>query len=426
MHSNTAEERDGEDDDDDDVLSCDDDEEEDWQHQEYFGQYGEIPIHQAMLSDRVRCETYRRAVESFADVDFEGKVVMDLGCGTGLLSCFCARAGAARVYAVEASSMAMIAQSVARTNHLDHIITVVHDRIEDALLPEKVDVIISEWMGCFLLFEGMLDSVLYARDRYLKEGGKLYPDRAIMYLAPISYQSYYQKHVGFLQDVEGLNLNVLRRRAEDTFLSSCLKSHMELSADDLLSEPQELASYDLTTATLEQIHSGLLQFSFEPRREADFHGFAVWFNVEFSSWPYKKERTLSKAPSGVSSAAQPSKAPCRTTAQSRQCSTTTEPSVATEPSVTTDPSRSTDPGEQKRRERCVTLYTGPEHPVTHWGQDLFFLLDKLSLRGRHLSPENTLEGCFAFRQNPEYPRRYIVEVECSSDQLFALQKTFVL
>ena len=35
----------------------------------------------------------------------------------------------------------------------------------------QVDVIISEWMGYFLLFESMLDTVLYARDKYLVEGG---------------------------------------------------------------------------------------------------------------------------------------------------------------------------------------------------------------------------------------------------------------
>jgi hypothetical protein len=34
----------------------------------------------------------------------------------------------------------------------------------------KIDILVSEWMGYFLLFEGMLDSVLYARDRYLAKG----------------------------------------------------------------------------------------------------------------------------------------------------------------------------------------------------------------------------------------------------------------
>ena len=49
----------------------------------------------------------------------------------------------------------------------------------------QVDIIISEWMGYFLLRESMLDSVLYARDKWLKPGGALYPSHCKMYLAPI-------------------------------------------------------------------------------------------------------------------------------------------------------------------------------------------------------------------------------------------------
>ncbi|RXH92014.1 hypothetical protein DVH24_021037 [Malus domestica] len=48
---------------------------------------------------------------------------------------------------------------------------VIEGPMEDVVLPEKVDVIISEWMGYFLLRESMLDSVICARDRWLKPTG---------------------------------------------------------------------------------------------------------------------------------------------------------------------------------------------------------------------------------------------------------------
>lgn len=32
---------------------------------------------------------------------------------------------------------------------------------------EKVDIIISEWMGYFLFYESMLDTVIFARDKWL-------------------------------------------------------------------------------------------------------------------------------------------------------------------------------------------------------------------------------------------------------------------
>jgi hypothetical protein len=41
----------------------------------------------------------------------------------------------------------------------------------------QVDIIISEWMGYCLFYESMLDTVLYARDKWLKPGGLMFPDR---------------------------------------------------------------------------------------------------------------------------------------------------------------------------------------------------------------------------------------------------------
>ena len=72
--------------------------------------------------------------------------------------------------------------------------------IESIELPEKVDIIISEWMGYFLLRESMLDSVLVARDKFLKPGGALYPSHANMYMSCIqahqSQQRLHDFHVG--------------------------------------------------------------------------------------------------------------------------------------------------------------------------------------------------------------------------------------
>lgn len=61
-----------------------------------------------------------------------------------------------------------------------------HDRIENVTLPGniKADIIISEWMGFYLLHEGMLDSVIWARDHLLNAGGLLFPESATIYSAP--------------------------------------------------------------------------------------------------------------------------------------------------------------------------------------------------------------------------------------------------
>ncbi len=68
---------------------------------------------------------------------------------------------------------------------LGHVIKVIQGVVESVEIPEKVDIIISEWMGYFLLRESMLDSVLVARNKFLKPGGALYPSHARLYFAPI-------------------------------------------------------------------------------------------------------------------------------------------------------------------------------------------------------------------------------------------------
>ena len=64
----------------------------------YFNSYSHFSIHEEMLKDRVRTESYRRAIMTPGIVN--GKVVLDVGCGTGILSLFCASCGAKKVYAV--------------------------------------------------------------------------------------------------------------------------------------------------------------------------------------------------------------------------------------------------------------------------------------------------------------------------------------
>ncbi|XP_017727181.1 PREDICTED: histone-arginine methyltransferase CARM1-like [Rhinopithecus bieti] len=62
-----------------------------------------------MMQDFVRTATYHRAILQ-NHIDFRDKVVLDVGCGSGILSFFAVQAGARRVYAVEASSVAQYAE----------------------------------------------------------------------------------------------------------------------------------------------------------------------------------------------------------------------------------------------------------------------------------------------------------------------------
>jgi protein arginine N-methyltransferase 1 len=120
-----------------------------------------------MLKDTVRTLSYRNAIYQNSHL-FANKVVLDVGCGTGILSMFCVKAGAKHVIGVDMSNIIDQAKKIVALNGMGDKITLLKGKMEEVQLPfPKVDIIVSEWMGYFLLYESMLDTVLWARDRYL-------------------------------------------------------------------------------------------------------------------------------------------------------------------------------------------------------------------------------------------------------------------
>uniref|UniRef100_A0A0E0LNX6 type I protein arginine methyltransferase n=1 Tax=Oryza punctata TaxID=4537 RepID=A0A0E0LNX6_ORYPU len=165
----------------------------------YFGSYSSFGIHREMLGDKVRTEAYRDALLGNPSL-MNGATVLDVGCGTGILSLFAAKAGASRVIAVDGSAkMVSVATQVAKNNGFlydgsvemeqkqdTQVISVVHTKAEELnhkiqVPSNKFDVLVSEWMGYCLLYESMLSSVLYARDHFLKPGGAILPDTATIF-----------------------------------------------------------------------------------------------------------------------------------------------------------------------------------------------------------------------------------------------------
>ena len=86
-------------------------------HDYYFNSYSSHHIHEEMLKDTHRTNTYRTAIEGNKD-QFKDKVVLDIGCGTGILSIFAARAGAKHVYAIDAAEIALFAKEIVHKNKL--------------------------------------------------------------------------------------------------------------------------------------------------------------------------------------------------------------------------------------------------------------------------------------------------------------------
>ncbi|CAJ0926376.1 16249_t:CDS:2 [Entrophospora sp. SA101] len=83
--------------------------------------------------------------------------------------------------------------------------------MEEVKLPvDQVDIIISEWMGYFLLYESMLDTVIVARDKYLKPGGMIFPDKATLFLSAIEDGEYKEEKIGFWDNVYGFDFSSIK------------------------------------------------------------------------------------------------------------------------------------------------------------------------------------------------------------------------
>jgi protein arginine N-methyltransferase 1 len=103
-----------------------------------------------------------------------------------------------RVIGVDCSGIIESATKIVKANHLDNIVTLIKGKVEEIELPDGitgVDIIISEWMGYFLLYESMLDTVLVARDKWLNPGGLIFPDKATLYVAGIEDGDYKEEKI---------------------------------------------------------------------------------------------------------------------------------------------------------------------------------------------------------------------------------------
>ncbi|MCL4119633.1 UNVERIFIED_CONTAM: hypothetical protein GTU68_065913, partial [Idotea baltica] len=167
-----------------------------------------------MVNDKPRTEAYRDAIKKNEHL-FKGKVVMDVGAGTGVLSLFIADAGAKKVYSIEASNLANSIPAVAKQNGFSDVIEAFHTRVEDFKLPadQKVDVIVSEWMGFYLFHESMLSSVIYARENFLSDEGTIFPSEARLYACPCSMENFYEDRFYFWENVYGFNMSVIEECA---------------------------------------------------------------------------------------------------------------------------------------------------------------------------------------------------------------------
>ena len=297
--------------------------------------------------------------------------------------------------------MAKHARSVMEANGLADIVTVIQGAVEDIDLPieahglttedddsngnQVVDIIISEWMGYFLLRESMLDSVIVARNKFLKpKTGLMLPSHATMYLAPIydederriSNQDYnaamgeWSQFADTTKSTYGVDMGVLsdnyEREQKEYFLLS--SRWAELRDDAVMATPAAVKYLDMATCTLADskgIMAGdegtTFDFDIDSKNgnAKTVSGFAGWFDTDFKS---RTDEVGVNAP---------------------------------------------------KLSNPAFLTTGPEGGYTHWGQQIFHTMSSIPL----INGETTrLEGSIEMTRSKDNARLYNCRIKYSSSR----------
>ncbi|XP_052765037.1 uncharacterized protein LOC128206531 isoform X2 [Mya arenaria] len=344
----------------------------------YFQSYSSLNVHELMIKDKPRTEAYKEFLEENVHL-IKGKTVLDVGAGSGILSLFAARCGAKKVYAVEASDVAKTCKEVVERNKYDNVITVVKGRIEDIDLSEKVDVIISEWMGFYLLHESMLDSVIYARDKWLKPDGIILPSHASIYACPVNMSEFCKENFEYWEDVYGFDFSPFQEQAVAAHLQqpavTCLKE------DQLLAEFSTVLDIDLKTVKINEVQELEEKFEFKITQNSILHGFAFWFNVRFDPVVVNDNlNVVQNVPNEHNSAINGKSSEKSESNEERTC--------------------------KNRHVSALTLDTSPFSEATHWKQTVCFLPSTVAVER-----EETIFIKVSLSQDSENKRHYNISLE---------------
>lgn len=219
--------------------------------------FASILPHHHMLQDTVRVLTYQAAIARHSP----GRSVVEIGCGSGILSIFAARAGARRVVAIEESEIAHLAERMFRANGCDGLVELRRANSRDVELDEPADLLIHEILGVDPFEENLLPAVIDARRRLLRPGGRLLPWRVQVFclgleteVRPYRDQAYCLAEAAEIQRLYGLDLSPLTELLAGTdprqfvppledgdrtlfkpkvLSEECLLVDLDLQADDL-------------------------------------------------------------------------------------------------------------------------------------------------------------------------------------------------
>lgn len=228
----------------------------------------DIAAYAGMIAFEERTSAYARALETNI---VPGAVVLDIGCGPGILSFLACRAGAAKVYAVEPDDIVQLARETAADNGFLDRIKFIQALSTEIDLPQRVDGIVTDIHGVLPLYGKSTISILDARDRFLKPDGWIIPRRETIWAALTCCPSLHSSLIDTWETEYRFDFTKARLQATNGFRATRLK------VDDMVVPPQRWAVLDY-----KQLHDQNVkgEMSWIVDRIVTAHGVCVWYDSE--------------------------------------------------------------------------------------------------------------------------------------------------
>jgi type I protein arginine methyltransferase len=127
----------------------------------------------------------------------------------------------------------------------------------------------------FVRYESMLDTVIFARDKWLVPNGIIFPDKAVMYLAALEDDNVKRERFDFWNDVYGFDMGAIR----DVAMTEPVVDIVDAKA--IVTDSVPILHLDILTCTKEDLEF-TAKFKLQAQRNDYVHGIVTYFECAFT------------------------------------------------------------------------------------------------------------------------------------------------
>ncbi len=263
----------------------------------------------------------------------------------------------------------------------------------------------------------MIESVLWARDRYLEPNGLMLPSHSRLYFAPTQLMEKYEEKINFWDSIFGISMKSLKAQAQETFFSKPMYQETIEPSALMVDSPALILNCDMHTFPISGLEFQRSPFSFVFPKRCVVTSFTCWFDCDFHAssndaalLTKNLDREVKKLKVQVKKKWENRKQQMEWNRREKTAKNSRK--EFNDPDQTTSWSDFENDEEEEENEQfqapeppVLTLSTSPSAPSTHWKQITFMLADPILIDANQL-----MDGYVRIKRNSIYRRHFEIEI----------------